>query len=55
MREADRLLNELTKKLLELRNTVGDHTEQIDELISMVKRIGTIFDWEDADVSESCR
>ena len=55
MREVDRLIDELTKKLLELRNTVGDHTEQIDELISMVKRIGTIFGWEDADVSELSR
>ncbi|HIX92314.1 MAG TPA: DNA-binding protein [Firmicutes bacterium] len=55
MREVDTLINELTAKLLELRNTVGDHTEQIDELISMVKRIGTIFDWEDADVSELSR
>lgn len=55
MRAVDRLTNELVTKLLELRNTVGDHTEQIDELISMVKSIGTIFDWEDADVSELSR
>ena len=54
MREVDTLINELTAKLLELGNKVGDRSE-IDELISMVKRIGTIFDWEDADVSELSR
>ncbi len=54
MREVDTLINELTAKLLELGNKVGDRSE-IDELISMVKRIGTIFGWEDADVSELSR
>ncbi len=55
MREVDILINELTAKLNDLGGKVGDYSSEIDELVSMVRKISTIFGWEDADVSELSR